>query len=247
MISSIASGLASARRGLAQAWASAEVRRTYAQLVAALFVLSSVLDVVGIWAVWAWTRAAGDASWWSVVVLVLLRIAGIAIVLLVAPIVALFVVDVVFPFLGDRVFIAGMRQLHRARAAELEAMPGRPLARVVIDALVRLVAFLAIGLALLLLSLVPVVGSIAAPVLQTWRSAVVLGWELLDPYFDKLGLDRAAQRELLRRHQAAVLGFSLPFVFVMAIPFVGALMFGLAQAAVAALVVDVIECDTPVS
>ncbi len=242
MTPSLTAGLGAARRGLTQAWTSPEVRKTYAQLVAALFFFATALDVAGIWAVWMWTRAS-DAPWWSVVALMFLRIAGIAIVLLVAPIIALLVVNVVLPFLGDRVFMAGMRQRAPARAQELEMAPGLPLAQVVVNALLRLATFLVIGFALVLLSFVPVIGSIAGPVLQTWRSAVTLGWELLDPYFDKLRLDRPAQRALLRYHQAAVLGFSLPFVFVMAIPFVGALVFGLAQAAIATLVVDVIECD----
>jgi CysZ protein len=134
-----------------------------------------------------------------------------------------------------------MRQIAPARAAALEAMPGRPLARTMIDALLRMLAFLGIGALLLVLSFVPVVGSVLGPVLQAWRSAFALAWELLDPYFDKLELDRTAQRTMLRAHQATLLGFALPFVFVLAIPIVGALAFGLAQAAVAMLVVEVIE------
>jgi hypothetical protein len=213
-------GLSLARRGIASAWASAEVRRTYVQLVLVLVALATALDAAGIWAVVSWTRTAPDAGWWAIVAMVLLRIAGIGIVLLVAPVVAMFA---------------------PARAEALAAAPGVPWARSLLYATLRLLAFLALSLALLVLTSVPVVGSIAGPVLQAWRSAVALAWELLDPYFDKLGLDPAAQRALLARHQRALLGFSLPFVFVMAIPVVGALAFGLAQAAIATLVLEVVE------
>ncbi len=234
-------GLSLARRGAAVAWASPEVRRTYVQLVLVLIATAGVLDVAGVWAVVILTRVAAAASWWMLVGLVLLRIVAIALVLLVAPIIALFAINVAFPFLGERVFLAGMRQLAPERAAALAAAPGLPLARSIVDATVRLVAFLALSAVLFVLALVPVAGSIAAPVLQAWRSALALSWELLDPYFDKVGLDRAGQRAVLRRHQQTLLGFALPFVFLMAIPVVGALAFGLAQAAIATLVVEVVE------
>jgi uncharacterized protein involved in cysteine biosynthesis len=234
-------GLSLARRGIASAGASAEVRRTYVQLVLVLVALATALDAAGIWAVVSWTRTAPDAGWWTIVAMVLLRIAGIGIVLLVAPVVAMFAINVAFPILAERVFLAGVRQISPARAEALAAAPGLPWARSLLYATLRLLAFLALSLALLVLSFVPVVGSIAGPVLQAWRSAVALAWELLDPYFDKLGLDPAAQRAVLARHQRALLGFSLPFVFVMAIPVVGALAFGLAQAAIATVVLEVVE------
>lgn len=236
-------GLSLARRGVSIAWASPEVRRTYLQLVLVLVAVATLLDAAGAWAVVSLTRTDDGASWWQIVSMVLLRIAGIGIVLLVAPIVAMFVINIAFPFLGDRVFLAGMRQVAPARADALAAMPGQPLARTLVNATLRLLAFLGLSVVFLLLAFVPVIGSVAGPVLQAWRSALALAWELLDPYFDKLGLDRTGQRTLLRRHQPSLLGFALPFVFVMAIPVVGALAFGLAQAAIAVLVVEIVEAD----
>lgn len=234
-------GLSLARRGTSAAWASPEVRRTYVNLVLVLVAVATLLDVAGVWSVVVLTRVAPDASWWMLVGMVLLRIVAIALVLLVAPIVAMFAINALFPFLGERVFLAGMRPLAPERAAVLAAAPGLPLLRSIVDATVRLAVFLALSVLLFVLALVPVVGSIAAPVLQAWRSALALSWELLDPYFDKLGLDRAGQRAVLHRHQRTLLGFALPFVVLMAIPVVGALAFGLAQAAIAMLVVEVVE------
>lgn len=239
----VMAGLSLARRGVSKAWASPEVRRTYLHLILVLVAVASLLDIVGIWSVVALTRTAGDAPWWQIVAMVLLRIAGIGIVLLVAPIVAMVVVNLVFPMLSDRVFFAGMREVAPLRAAALAAAPGLPLMRTVMNATLRLLAFVGLSLLLFSLSLVPVVGSVAGPALQAWRSALMLSWELLDPYFDRLGLDRPGQRALLRKHQSTLLGFSLPFVFVMAIPIVGALAFGLAQAAIAMLVIEVIEAE----
>ena len=54
-------GVSIARRGIAQAWASAEVRRTYLQLVLVLLAFATVLDAAGIWAVVQWTRVGDDS------------------------------------------------------------------------------------------------------------------------------------------------------------------------------------------
>lgn len=238
--SGLLAGVSVARRGIGTAWASAEVRRTYIQLVLVLLAFATVLDALGIWAVVQWTRVGDDSLWWTIA-MVLLRIAGICIVLLVAPVVALFVVNAVFPFLGERVFFAGMRQVAPARADELSALPGLSFAQSLVDALLRMALFLVTSAALFVLSFVPVLGSVGGPVLQAWRTALAFGWELLDPYFDKLGYTREQQRELLRKHQSPLLGFALPFVLVMAVPIIGPLVFGLAQAAIAVLVIEVVE------
>ncbi|MFO0634087.1 MAG: EI24 domain-containing protein [Nannocystaceae bacterium] len=237
----LTAGLVDARRGAALAWGTPAVRRLYLQLAAVLLSLSTALDVAGIWAVVAWTRGDGSEGFWAVLLLMLLRLAGIGIVLLVAPIVAMFLIQINVPLLGERVFLAGLRVLAPARADALAAAPGLPLSTTIANVVIRLLTFVGVTLLLLLLAWVPVVGAVLAPLLQAWRSAVALSWELLDPYFDRLGLQRAGQLALLRRHQVRLLGFALPFVFVMAIPIVGPLVFGLAQAAVAVVVVEAIE------
>ena len=52
-----------------------------------------------------------------------------------------------------------------------------------------------------------------------------------------------AQRDYLQSHRPALIGFGLPWSAVFAIPLVGALVFGLAQAAAAVLVAEVLEPD----
>ena len=74
-----------------------------------------------------------------------------------------------------------------------------------------------------------------------YLAAHTLGGEVLDPLMSKRGLGYDAQEEFLRRHRSSVVGFAAPFCLLLAIPFVGALLFALAQAAVAVLVVDVLE------
>jgi len=234
-------GASTAMRGIKLATSSPEVRATYVQLVAVLFVVATALDVLGVWAVWHWTGGGAGDSWWQTLALVLLRIAGIGIVLLAAPVLALRAVDLAFPLLGERVFLAAMRVQSPERAAQLAAMPGLPLSRTIADALVRTLSFLVQSIGVFALSFVPVVGAVVAPVLQTWITARALAWELLEPYFDKLALDRAGQARVLDEHRMVSVGFAVPFVFVMAVPLLGPLMFGLAQGAAALFVLDVLE------
>lgn len=240
-------GLDAAMRGLRVAGRSAEVRGTYARLVAAIFVLAAWLDVGGVWAVWHFTATDPSHAWWMVAILWTLRIAAIVIVLFVAPLVAFFVVNALFPVLAERVFLAALSTVAPERARELAARPGKPFLRGLADNLLRMAFFLATTLLAFAVSLVPAVGAVAGPPLSIYFTARAMGWELLDPYFDKLELDFAAQREFVSRNRPALVGFGLPLGFVMAIPIVGPLFFGLAQAAAAVLVADVIErpAETP--
>lgn len=238
-------GLRCAWSGMRLGTRSAELRRTYLQMVAVLFVVAAALDVSGVWAVLHFTAIEADASWWVSAGLWVARVVGIVAVVLVAPLLSLSLVNAVFPFLGERVFLAAMRMVSPARAEQLAASPGLPLTTAVLIAIRRLLGFLWRSVAIFLLSLVPAVGQVAGPVLQGYTSARGLAWELLDPYLDKLGLGYAEQRAFVASHRAALVGFGLPLGLVMAIPLVGPLLFGLAQGAAANLVVEVIEAPVP--
>jgi CysZ protein len=237
-------GFKAAFGGLRLASQSAELWRTYLQLVLALLVGATVLDVAGIWAVLHFV-AVDDPRWWMVAVMWAVRLVGIVVVLLAAPLVGLALVNLLFPFLGERVFMAAMRVVSPARAEQLAAQPGLPLATGLGIAVVRLLMFVALGIGAFVVSLVPVIGQVLGPVLQGYLGARGLAWELLDPYLDKQQLRLAEQRAFVAAHRPALVGFGLPLMLLMAIPLVGPLMFGLAQGAAAKLVVEVIEAPIP--
>ncbi len=238
---SFSTGMRAAFRGLRVASGSAQVRATYAKLVAAIFVLAAWIDVGGIWAVWHYTAADPGTGWLALVGLWLLRIAGTVIVLLIAPLLGLFVVNTFFPFLAERVFFAAMRSVAPARAAELSAAEGMSLSRGVGINLARMALFLGYTVLTFAVSLIPVVGAIAGPALGLYFTGRALGWELLDPYFDKRQMGFAEQRAFVAEHRSAMLGFGVPVGLLMAIPFAGPLLFGLTQASAAVFVADAIE------
>jgi len=237
----LGTGLRAAGRGVRRVLDTPEVGKTYLQLVAVLFVLAGVLDVLGIWAVLHFTPIDGGDSWWAVAGLWLLRIAGLLLVVLMAPILALFVTNTAFPMLGERVFLAGVRAVDPARADQLAAIEGLPLRVSVPQNLIRMAMFLGLSVVAFGVSLIPVVGSILGPVLQAYFTARALGWELLDPYFEKLEVRFDAQHAFVKQHRGPLIGFALPFSLVMSIPLLGPLLFGVAQAAAGTLVVEVLE------
>ena len=225
---------------------SPEVGKTYLQLAAVIFLLATLIATGGLWAVHHYTPIDGGDSWWATLGLWLLRIAGVLLVLLIAPVLAMFVVNTLFPLLGERVFLAGVRAVDPARAEALEAIEGLSLRVSVPQNLIRLMLFVGLSAISFAVSLVPVVGAFAGPVLQTYFTARALAWELLDPYFEKLHTRFDAQHVYVRQHRTSLVGFALPFSFVMAIPLVGPLAFGVAQAAMGTLVVEVLEqASTP--
>ena len=92
-----------------------------------------------------------------------------------------------------------------------------------------------------MLALVPVLGVLLGPLAQLWFGSRMLSWELLDPYFERRGLDHANQRATMRAHRATMFGFGAPWTLLLAIPILGPLGFGLAQAGAALLVAEVLE------
>jgi uncharacterized protein involved in cysteine biosynthesis len=116
--------------------------------------------------------------------------------------------------------------------------PSLPLWRNALDSVIRLTRFAGLTIALLLLALIPGVGPIVAGPLQLYFTARALTWELLDPFFERGALRLRAQREFVAEHRLALLGFGLPLALLLAVPLLGPLLFGLAQAAAAQLVHD---------
>lgn len=234
-------GVSAAFKGLRGALDDKQVREAYIRMVAALFVVITWLSAMGIWAVIALTAVGDDASWWVIGLYWAMRVAGIILVLYVSPLVSLFVINLVFPLLGERVFYSALATVAPERAAELSQQPGVPLVPAAKDALHRLALFFGLSLLAFVFSLLPVIGSIGGPVLQTYLTSRSIGWEMLDPYFDKLGWRFDDQRRFVDAHRGQLVGFGLPIALLMMIPIVGPLIFGLAQAAAAVLVGDVLE------
>jgi uncharacterized protein involved in cysteine biosynthesis len=234
-------GLSAAGRGLRSSLRDRQVRRSYLRVALLLLLATAALDVAGIAGLWVLTDWEPTTSAWLAGALIVARILGVIAVLVVAPLVAIFVLDIVLPMFNEGPFLAGLRAVAPARAEALGTRtPLRLVAQIEIS-LVRLLLFLFLALCSALVSLVPVAGQIAGPILGTYFSARAVAWELLDPWFARAGIPYDEQVALLGRHHAAVVGFGLPFVFLFAVPIVGPLFFVLAQAAAATFVAEVIE------
>ena len=240
----LGAGLRAAGRGVRRVLETPEVGKTYIQLVAVLFVLASVLSAGGFWAVLHFTPIDGTESWWVLAAMWVARVAGIVIVALVCPILALFAANTLFPVLGERVFLAGVRAVNPQRADELAALEGLPLRVSIPQNLIRMGLFVGLSVFAFAVSLIPVAGVVLGPVLQVYFTSRALGWELLDPYFEKLEVRFDAQHAFVKQHHRPLVGFALPFSLAMSIPLVGPLLFGVAQAAAGTLVVEVFEAPS---
>lgn len=238
---SIVSGVGLALRGLKLALASPELRRVYLQLALTLVVVSLALAGALGWLVWKFVPVPEDMSLLREALMWGLRLAGVFVAMMAAPLLALFVVNIVFPFLGERVFMAGLRVVDPARADELAAAEGLGLSTSVLGSVRRLLYFVGVTIAVFGLTLVPLLGALLGPIAQLWFTARTLSWELLDPYFERRGLAYADQRALLKAQRGTMFGFGAPYTLLLALPIVGPLGFGLAQAAAALLVSEALE------
>ena len=234
-------GALAAVRGFRMALAHREVRRLYRWVVLGLF-LTTLAVMGGLGALlFHYTASLAEAGAWGTAALWLARIAGLGVAGLAAPLLALFVVNALLPILGERLFVAALGVLAPRRAAALAAAEGTSFAAGLVGSGLRLGYFLALTAAAFAVTLIPVAGAVLGPLMQGYVTARALTWELLDPYFDRRGLGFQAQRAVIRGERWAVVGFGLPLGLVLALPLVGPLLFGFAQAAAACFVVEVLE------
>ena len=180
-IGRFALGFGAALRGLFRTAGNASVRATYRHLVLAIFVLAVILDAAGIYALWFAIDTETMESAYMRAVISILRYVGTAITLIAAPVIAMFLVNAIFPVLTDRVFLAALGALDPERAQKLTDAEGLPLSAAVAGSIRRLCVFVGLTMVLLLLSLIPVVGPVIGGVGQLLLTARMLGWELLDP------------------------------------------------------------------
>jgi len=229
-----AAGARAALAGLSLALGERTVRTTYLQMSLALVGMTLLL-YAGL-GLGLWELTDGPSRWW-----ILARVAGSLLILFASPVIALFLVHAIFPLFSERVFLAALKARGSALADELVAGEGLPLHVSVGISIRRLLRYLGLTVVVFLLSLIPFLGAVIGPPLQLLLSARMLGGELLDPYLSMKGYRWEQQRDYLKGHRFALVGFGLPWTAVFAVPLVGALVFGLAQAAAAVLVTDVLE------
>ena len=88
------------------------------------------------------------------------------------------------------------------------------------------------ALPLFAVGFIPVVGQTVVPVVSAAFGGWMLGIELIGSAFERRGrLTLADRRAAMRQQRARVLGFAVPTFFLLAIPFVGVLVFPIATAA----------------
>ncbi len=229
-------GFRTALEGMKLALRNEDVGKAYLRVAAVIFVLTIIIDAAALWTLWRFTAPPDDAAVWLLVLLYTARVLGTLAGLLIGPLLAIFTVNIAFPVFNKEVFLAGLKVIDPQRAAALAAKPGMPLSSAVGIAVWRLVKFVGLTLALMLFGFVPIIGSIAAPILQAYLTARAVAWELMDPYFDCLDIRYAEQRQFVARHKQPLIGFGLPVSLLLAIPIVGPLLFGLAQVSAALFV-----------
>lgn len=217
------------------------LRGAYWVLLMGFFVGTLVLDAAGIWLALRWTDPSELASFWAKAGLWAARIVGIGVVLLLSPLTTLFLCNVLFPVFSEIPFFSGVRLQAPKRAAELKNCRGMGNLSAIFCSLRRLAYLLAVLGACFVLAFVPLVGPFLAPTIQFYVSARIVGWELLDPYFQRLGIAFSVQKQILRQWMPEVLALGMVSTPLLAIPFAGPLLFGLLQASVAQVVLTVFE------
>ena len=246
----VATGLSCAVSGSRAALASPS--DAWKPLTAATLVTALALESAGFFAAYALLHPDDDAGVVSSVVGTLALAATDVAWLLVAPVVAVAVVQQVLPLLGEKLFFDGMRATAApgpraaARLDALLASPGLGLRGLGVAAGrgQSLGAFAAAAApAGLLLSLAPGVGQVLAFALATWTAAYALAWELLDPYFDKAELAFEDQERVVWDNRAALVSFAAPFAAALAVPVVGPTLAAVAQSAAGELAWRVLEVE----
>ncbi len=260
-------GAWAAVRGMLAATGNRDVFRVYGRMTLALIVTTMVVGGLMIYGVLSLADlvdggtsgadgagaagAAGAATemgyvdWMYSVLLESSRyfvlIVGFVLAALIAPVLSMLVLGIVFPMFAEAIFLAALRPLDAARADKLQSQTGLSTSASIIVSLRALTRLILLTLVVFAIGFIPLVGPIAAPVLTLWITAQALSSELLDPYFSKSSMKYAARKQYAKAHRGGMLGFGVPLSFLLAIPLIGPLFFGLAQAGAATLLVDVLE------
>ncbi|GAB4570267.1 MAG: hypothetical protein Tsb0020_24930 [Haliangiales bacterium] len=261
-------GAWAAVRGMLAATGNRDVFRVYGRMTLALIVTTMVVGGLMIYGVLSLAELLGDGTsgatdgagaagaagaatevgyvdWMYDVLLesgrYFVSIVGVVLAALIAPVLSMLVLGIVFPMFAESIFLAALRPLDAARADKLKSQTGLSISASIMISLRVLTRFILLTLFAFAIGFIPLLGPIAAPVITLWVTSQTLTWELLDPYFSKSSMKYAAQKQYVKAHGGGVLGFGVPLSFLLAIPLIGPLFFGLAQAGAATLLVDVLE------
>lgn len=101
-----------------------------------------------------------------------------------------------------------------------------------------------VAVLLLVAGLVPVLGQTVVPVVSAIFGGWMLGLELVGSTFERRGLPRLADRRAaMRRRRARTLGMAVPTFLLLAVPFLGVVVFPVATAAGTLLARDLLATD----
>lgn len=243
----ILSGARAILSGIRELRGVAGVRRAYLWIVLSLMLISLLLNALGFWAIQKYIPIAEDSSIWSTLLFWTLRILSAAAVILLSPLVAIISCNILFPIFSELPFLAGVNALRPSLATELKQAPGLSTPVAIGINLRRLFSLLAFSFCFFLMGLIPVVGPLLASPLQFIIAARIVGWELLDPYFDKKGVSFSEQKRMVSRYLPEILGLGAVCAPLLSIPLIGPLFFGLLQASTARFVIDLLETAPPPS
>ena len=260
----VSTGLACALAGSKAALSSPS--DAWKPLTAATLAVAVALEGAGFYAAGSFLTPGEDAGVVSSLIRRLTLVAVDGAWIFVAPLLAIAVVQQVLPLLGEKILFDGLRASAaaadddqpsanaaaeaRARRIEaLEASDGLGLRGIGVAAS-RARSLAALGAGAIPVgvgaSLVPVAGPVASAAVAAAVAAYALAWELLDPYFDKAGLEFEAQERVVWANRFALVAFAAPFTAALAVPFVGPSASAVAQGAAGELVWRVLEKEPDV-
>jgi len=155
------------------------------------------------------------------------------------------------PMAANRLFLDELERLSPQRAQELEQQMNstetlnQSWVQDVFHDLRTSWHFTRYSLLWLSFSLIPVVGSLITWIGQTWLVADKMGWNLLSAYtISAKKMSYRQQKHWMRARKWRIIGFTLPYMILASIPFVGPLFLGLAQAATAHIYFHLLSKDT---
>lgn len=253
-------GLSCAASGAKTALASPS--DAWKPLTGAVAALALALDGAGFVAVSAVLSPSDDAGALARLFRELTIVTADGVCLLLAPLVALAVVQQVLPLLGEKILFDGARaaassgasdaataRLSQTKLARLEALEtsdglglqGLGVAASRSGTLASLTATAApVGAAA---TLVPGVGPVLAAFLAALVASYALSWELLDPYFDKKKFGYEQQDAIMWSNRFALCAFAAPFTVALAVPLFGPLATAVAQGAAGTALWRILEPD----